>query len=326
MDDLRNKLLFQVTTQTVSKTQAKLSIVGAGQVGMACALSILQQHFSDELALVDIIPQKLREEYLDLLQGSLFLKSKIVADTDYAVTANSKLCIITAGVRQKDGLIAQLQRNLESFKTIIPNLVKHSPDAILLIVSSPVDIMSYVAWKLSGFPFSRIIGIGTHLDSALYRFLLGQKLQINPTSIHAYLIGEHGDSSVAIWNSANVAGILLADINLSQASSEGPAIHKLVIDSGNEITSLKGCASWATAIAVTNISQAIMKNLRTINLVSTFAKDQHGITQDVFLSLPCILGSGGVCGVLKQILQDEEKAKLNSSANDLWKMQEELAF
>ncbi|GCC25453.1 hypothetical protein chiPu_0003863 [Chiloscyllium punctatum] len=200
---------------------------------MSCAISILQQHIADELALVDRVADKLRGEALDLLHGSLFLKSKISADTDFLVTEDSKICIICAGVRQAVGEVKrrQLQKNVATYKEIIPQLVKHSPNAVLLIVTNPVDIMTYVAWKLSGFPKHRVIGTGTDLDTARFRFLLGAKLRINPVSVHAYIIGEQGDESVAIWSSANVAGVNLESLDEKLANEQGDQIHKKVIES-----------------------------------------------------------------------------------------------
>lgn len=141
---------------------------------------------------------KLRGEMLDLQHGSPFLKNaKITASTDFAATANSAICIITAGARQREGetRLNLVQRNTDIFKEIIPKIVKYSPNAILLIVTNPVDVLTYVAWKLSGLPRNRVIGSGTNLDSARFKFLLSQRLNIAPTSCHAWVIGEHGDTS-----------------------------------------------------------------------------------------------------------------------------------
>lgn len=156
------------------------------------------QNVSSDVVLVDVMADKLKGEMMDLQHGSAFLKNaKINASTDYAVTANSSLCIVTAGARQREGetRLDLVQRNTDIFKGIISQLVKYSPDTILLVVSNPVDILTYVAWKLSGLPKNRVIGSGTNLDSARFRFLLSQKLNVAPTSCHGWVIGEHGDTS-----------------------------------------------------------------------------------------------------------------------------------
>lgn len=169
-----------------TKRHTKVSIVGAGNVGMAIAQTILTQDLVDELALVDAKPDKLRGEMLDLQHAAAFLpRTRIVASVDYAVTAGSDLCIVTAGARQIDGesRLNLLQRNLALFSEIIPGLAQNSPGSILLIVSNPVDVLTYVAWKLSGFPSNRVIGSGTNLDSSRFRFLISDHLDINAQDV-----------------------------------------------------------------------------------------------------------------------------------------------
>ncbi|KYN04329.1 L-lactate dehydrogenase [Cyphomyrmex costatus] len=198
MTTIKDQLLTTVT-ESVSTGRNKITVVGVGQVGMACAFSILTNHVSSDVVLIDVMADKLKGEMLDLQHGSSFMKNaKVSASTDYAVSANSSLCIVTAGARQREGetRLDLVQRNTDIFKGIIPELVKYSPNTILLIVSNPVDILTYVAWKLSGLPKNRVIGSGTNLDSARFRFLLSQKLNVAPTSCHGWIIGEHGDTSV----------------------------------------------------------------------------------------------------------------------------------
>uniref|UniRef100_A0A8C6III9 L-lactate dehydrogenase n=1 Tax=Mus spicilegus TaxID=10103 RepID=A0A8C6III9_MUSSI len=176
----------------------KITVLGVGAVGMACAISILMKELADELALVDVMEDKLKGKMMDLQHGSLFLKTpKIVSSKDYCVTANSKLVIITAGARQQEGesRLNLVQGNVNIFKFILPNIVKYSPHCKLLIVSNPVDILTYVAWKISGFPKSRIIGSGYSLDSAQFRYLMGERLGVHQLSCHGWVLGEHGDST-----------------------------------------------------------------------------------------------------------------------------------
>lgn len=174
-----------------TKRHIKISIIGTGNVGMAITQTLLTQDLADELALVDALPDKLRGEMLDLQHAAAFLpRTKIVASTDYSVTAASDLCIVTAGARQIPGesRLNLLERNVSLFKKIIPPLVKYSPDAILIIVSNPVDVLTYIAWKLSGFPSNRVIGSGTNLDSSRFRFLIADHLDVNAQDVQVTYI------------------------------------------------------------------------------------------------------------------------------------------
>lgn len=169
-----------------TKRHTKITVVGAGNVGMAIAQTILTQDLVDELALIDAKQDKLRGEMLDLQHAAAFLpRTKIIASVDYSVTVGSDLCIVTAGARQIPGesRLNLLQRNLALFSEIIPPLAKFSPDSILMIVSNPVDVLTYVAWKLSGFPTNRVIGSGTNLDSSRFRFLLADHLDVNAQDV-----------------------------------------------------------------------------------------------------------------------------------------------
>ncbi|KAM3926049.1 L-lactate dehydrogenase A chain-like [Leptodactylus fuscus] len=309
----------------------KITIVGVGQVGMACATSVLQKELTDELALVDILEDKLKGEMMDLQHGSLFLKTpKIVASKDYSVTANSRLVVITGGVRQQEGesRLNLVQRNVEVFKFIVPQVVKYSPDCIILVVSNPVDIMTYVTWKLSGLPRSRVIGSGTNLDSARFRYLIAEKLGIHTSSCHAYVLGEHGDSSVPVWSGVNVAGVSLKSFNPDIGTDKDPenwkAVHKQVVDSAYEVIKCKGYTNWAIGMSVADLAESITKNLGRVHPVSTMVKGFYGIDNEVFLSLPCVLGSNGLIDVVNQKLQDAEAAQLKSSADTLWNIQKDL--
>ncbi|XP_041074583.1 L-lactate dehydrogenase A chain-like isoform X1 [Polyodon spathula] len=330
MATVKDKLIREVNPGEPVVAGAKVTIVGVGQVGMACAISILQSNIADNVTLIDVMEDKLMGEVMDLQHGSLFLKSTITAAKDYSETADSKLCIITAGVRQKEGesRLNLVQRNVEVFKHIIPNLAKYSPDAILLVVSNPVDILTYVSWKLSGFPSHRVMGSGTNLDTARFRFLIGEKLKINSSSVHGYIIGEHGDSSVPVWSETNVAGVSLQSLNPYLDTENDPEewkqIHKQVVDSAYEVIKLKGYTSWAIGLSVSTLAQSILKNLRIVHPVSYLIKDLHGIKEEVFLSLPCVLGSSGVCGIIKQSLKESETARLKKSSETLWAIQKDL--
>uniref|UniRef100_A0A8C9QI04 L-lactate dehydrogenase B chain n=1 Tax=Spermophilus dauricus TaxID=99837 RepID=A0A8C9QI04_SPEDA len=194
MATLKEKLVAPVAEEEVTVPNNKITVLGVGRVGMACAISILGKSLADELPLVDV------------LEDNLFLQTpKIVADKDYSVTANSKIMVVTAGVHQQEGesRLNLVQRNVNVFKFIILQIVKYSPDCIIIVVSNPVDILTYVTWKLSGLPKHRVIGSGCNLDSARFCYLMAEKLGIHPSSCHGWILGEH----------VSVAGVSLQELN-----------------------------------------------------------------------------------------------------------------
>nr|XP_008191446.1 PREDICTED: L-lactate dehydrogenase isoform X1 [Tribolium castaneum] len=317
-------LLLSEISSPVKDSESKVTVVGVGQVGMACVFSILAQNVSHDVVLIDCVEDKLKGELLDLQHGSLFLKNpRINASSDYAASAGSRLCIVTAGVRQREGesRLDLVQRNTDVLKNIIPKLVKYSPNTVLLIVSNPVDILTYVAWRLSGLPKHRVLGSGTNLDSSRFRFLMSQKLGVAPSSCHGWIIGEHGDSSVAVWSGVNVAGVRLREINPSMGTQQDPErwdqVHKEVVNSAYEIIRLKGYTNWAIGLSVASLAQSILNNSHNVHAVSVNVKGLHGITQEVYLSLPSVLGENGVRSIVNQCLTEDEKQRLLKSATTL---------
>ncbi|XP_006615424.2 L-lactate dehydrogenase-like isoform X1 [Apis dorsata] len=330
MATLRSKLLNTVMDPVPSSSH-KVTVVGVGNVGMACTISLLAKNISSDLALVDMVEDKLKGEMLDLQHGSSFLRNaKINASTDYSVTANSSVCIVTAGARQKEGetRLDLVQRNTDIFKSIIPELVKYSPNTILLIVSNPVDILTYVAWKLSGLPKNQVIGSGTNLDSARFRFLLSEKLKVAPTSCHGWMIGEHGDTCVPVWSGVNIAGVRLRDLDETVGTDDDKEnwneIYKKVVGSAYEVIKLKGYTSWAIGLSAAQIVSSILRNSQQVHAVATLVTGIHGIKDDVFLSLPCTLGENGVNTIIQQSLTDEETYLLQKSAETIYNVQKDL--
>ncbi|KAL1805940.1 hypothetical protein ACET3Z_029008 [Daucus carota] len=301
---------------------------------MAIAQTILTQDLVDELALVDANSDKLQGEMLDLQHAAAFLpRTKIQASLDYSITAGSDLCIVTAGARQNPGesRLNLLQRNVAMFKSIIPPLAKYSPESILLIVSNPVDVLSYIAWKLSGFPANRVIGSGTNLDSSRFRFLIADHLDVSAQDVQAYIVGEHGDSSVALWSSISVGGVpILSFLERQQIAYEKETlvkIHKEVVESAYEVISLKGYTSWAIGYSVASLARTILRNQRRIHPVSVLATGFYGIDEGgVFLSLPAQLGRSGVLGVTNVHLSDEEVQQLRESAKTIMEVQDQLGI
>uniref|UniRef100_A0A8I6A2A3 L-lactate dehydrogenase n=1 Tax=Rattus norvegicus TaxID=10116 RepID=A0A8I6A2A3_RAT len=316
MTALKDQLIVNLLKEE-QVPQNKITVVGVGAVGTACAISILMKDLADELALVGVMEDKLKGEMMDLQHGSLSLKTpKIVSNKDYNVTANSKLVIITAGARQQEGesQLNLVQGNVNIFKFIIPNVVKYCPQCKLLIVSNPVEILTYVAWKISGFPKSRVIGSGCNLDSAWFHYLMGERLGVHPLSCHGWVLGEHGDSSVPVWSGVNVDGVSLKSLNpqlgTDADTEQWKDVHRQVVDSAYEVIKLK----------------EIMKNLRRVHPISTMIKGLYGINEDIFLSIPCILGQNGISDVVKVTLTPDEEAHLKKRVDTLWGIQKELQF
>lgn len=307
-------LLFQKVSDPVESVGGKVTVVGSGQVGMAAAFSLLSQRIINDLVLVDVAEDRLKGEMMDLQHGLVFLKNcNVHANSDYSVSKDSKIVIITAGARQIEGesRLQLVERNVKIFKTIVPEIVKYSPNCIILVVSNPVDILTFITWKLSGFPVERVIGSGTNLDSARFRFLMSKKLGVAPRSCHGWIIGEHGDSSVAVWSGINIAGVTLTQLNPSIATKNDKEnwenLHKQVVDSAGEVIRLKGYTSWAIGLSTATIVDTILHNGSNVHAVSTSVKGFHGIDKEVFLSLPCVIGVNGITSIVKQPLADTEK-------------------
>ncbi|XP_044763896.1 L-lactate dehydrogenase-like [Coccinella septempunctata] len=326
----RDRVVKEVHTPE-SITHDKISIIGLGQVGVATAFTLLNQNISKNIVLVDSDERRLYGETLDLQQGTKYVRnSKVEACTDYSKTDNSKICIVTAGARQKpdESRLSLVQRNTDIMKIVLPKVVKYSPKAVILMVTNPVDVLTYVAWKISGFPTNQVIGSGTNLDSSRFRFLLSEKLGVSTTCCHGFIIGEHGDSSVALWSSVDVAGVRLRDINPAAGTDKDPenwkVLHEKVINSAYEVIKLKGSTCWAVALSAASIALSILRNPEDIHPISINSKGLYGIQDDIFLSLPCLLDTEGLSKIMKKNLDDDEIEKLQGSVRILGEIQSGL--
>ncbi|MDJ0635300.1 MAG: L-lactate dehydrogenase [Xenococcaceae cyanobacterium MO_188.B29] len=298
-------------------------IIGAGQVGLACAYSLLIQDCFDELILQDLAQDKVEGEVMDLLHGMPFLSpTDLKAGTVADVGQNADLVIITAGTAQKPGesRLNLLERNVAIFHSILDDVVKYCPDALLLIVTNPVDIMTYASLKISGLPSSRVIGSGTVLDTARFRSLLAKKLDIDARSVHAYIIGEHGDSEVPVWSTANVAGVKLVANgweNLGAAEQkELTTIFDQVKNAAYEIIKRKGYTSYAIGLAVTDIVKAILRSQERVLTVSSLVDGFYDI-HDVCLGLPTVVNEKGIVKTVNLALNQAEEQQLRDSAQVL---------
>lgn len=298
-------------------------IIGVGQVGLACAYSLLIQDCFDELILQDVAKDKVEGEVMDLLHGmSLISPTDLKAGTVADVGQNADLVIITAGAAQKPGesRLNLLERNIAIFKSILGDVVKYCPNAILLIVTNPVDIMTYASLKISGFPSSRVIGSGTVLDTARFRSILAKKLGVDPRSVHAYIIGEHGDSEVPVWSTANVAGAKLVPNgweNLSAPEQKDlTAIFDQVKNAAYEIIKRKGYTSYGIGLVVTDIVKAILRSQERVLTVSSLVDGLYDI-HNVCLGLPTVVNEKGTLKTVNLTLSQGEERQLRHSAQVL---------
>ena len=307
----------------------KAAIIGCGFVGSASAFCLMQSGLFSELVLLDANRDKAEGEALDVAHGIPFARPMKIYAGDYDDIADAAIIIVTAGANQKPGetRLDLVQKNVGIFRSIIPEIAKRNFAGILLIVSNPVDILTYTAMKLSGLPEHRVIGSGTVLDTARFKYQLGEHLQVDPRSIHAFIIGEHGDSEIAAWSSANVSGIPIHDIcemrgfyNHEDAMKE---IAETVKNSAYEIIAKKKATYYGIAMSVRRICEALVRNEKSILPVSTMLHGQYGI-EDVVLSMPAIVGSDGVETTVPIDLSPEEQEKLKESANALAEMAKKL--
>jgi L-lactate dehydrogenase len=296
--------------------KTRIVVIGIGAVGSTTAYTLLLRERMDELVLIDVNKQKAIGDALDMNHGLPFVGlAKVWAGT-YEDCRTADIIIITAGAAQRPGesRVDLLKRNVAIFESITTEVLHYNKDGILLIASNPVDIMSYFTWRKAGWPAQRVIGSGTLLDSARFRYLIGDKLCISPRSVHAHIIGEHGDSELPVWSLANIAG---TEIQMSEQDRE--EIFTATRDAAYRIIEAKGATYYAIALALDRICTAILRNEASVLNVSTLLNDYHGIS-DVYLGVPCVVDRGGVREVLPLSITDHEQALLHKSADKLKKL------
>ena len=303
-------------------TFKKVTVVGAGFVGSTTAYTLMISGLISELVLIDINEQKAEGEVMDLNHGMPFVRPVKIFRGDYKDCAGSDIVIISAGANQKpeETRIDLVHKNAAIFKSIVSEIVKYNNECILLVVTNPVDILTYVTYKISGFPKNKVIGSGTVLDTARFRFLLGRHVGIDTRNIHGYIIGEHGDTEVAAWSLTNIAGMTVEEYcekcHKCNESLTRQNIYQEVKNAAYEIIKRKGATYYAVALAVRRIVEAITRDENSILTVSSLLEGQYGIS-DVCLSVPTIVNRNGVERILDIPINDSERQLLLKSANSL---------
>ena len=303
----------------------KVTIIGAGNVGATIAYTLSLGTIASEIVLIDINKERVEGEVMDIVQGASFREPISVIAGDYEDAAGSDIVIITSGVGRKPGQtrIELAQTNVNILKSITPQIVSVAPDALYVIVSNPVDIMTYVFTKISGLPENQIIGSGTVLDTARLRYDLSNHFKVAQKNIHAYVFGEHGDTSFVPWSCADISGCSLADYE-DLMIKKGVVTERVdpektleyVRKSGGEIIAKKGATFYAVSASVNKICNALVAAYDSVSTVSSMMHGEYGI-EDVCLSTMTIIGPDGVKGKVPAKLTYEEISKLQASANAL---------
>ena len=303
--------------------RSKVVIVGTGFVGMSYAYALVNQGAVEELVLIDIDHKKAEGEAMDLNHGLAFAPRKMnIRAGGYEECSDAGLVVITAGVNQKEGetRIHLLERNAHIIKSVVKNIMASGFKGILLVASNPVDILAYVAWKESGLPKSRVIGSGTSLDTARLRYEISNKVQIDPRNVHAYILGEHGDSEFVVWSNANIAAKPIMDVIATMDEIEFEDLERIyqrVRDAAYEIISRKRATYYGIGMALVRITTAIFENENRIMPVSVLNDGVFPCEPDVYIGLPAVLNRDGIHHIVKFILSDEENEKLRKSASIL---------
>lgn len=312
-----------------TEDKRKIAVVGAGSVGSASAYALMISGLVSEIVLVDIDRKKAEGEAMDLAHGASFVSPISIYAGNYEDCRDADIIVFSAGANQKPGetRLDLVQKNLRVLKDVLPRTVSPEGDAILLMVSNPVDVLTYSALRITGLPPNRVLGSGTVLDSSRFRFLIGEQCRVEARNIHAYVVGEHGDSEVPLWSLANIAGIRVEDFCCMHGV---PCLDRKVISdqvrrAGYEIIERKGATYYAIGLAVRRICESIIRDENSILTVSGLLDGEYGL-RDICLSLPSLVNRAGRVRTLAVPMSEEEETALKNSAGVLKEAMEGLDF
>ena len=304
---------------TESTSKGKIVIIGAGLVGASVAYTIMMNHVSSEIVLIDINKDKARGEALDMNHGMAYFQQINIHDGDFSECRDANIIIISSGIGRKPGQTRTdlAKANVVIAKDVTKNIMQYATNPIILVISNPVDILTYIIQKESGLPANRVIGSGTTLDTGRFRYLLGKHCHVDVRNVHAYIIGEHGDTEVPLWSRANIAGKLFVEY-CDECDKKCHNVNRdLIFDqtknSGAEIIEKKGATYYGVAMAATRIAAAIINDEDAVLTVSSSLSGEYGLS-DVALSLPCVINKDGIDRVIFLHPSEDEVSKLNASA------------
>ncbi|MBE6859370.1 MAG: L-lactate dehydrogenase [Ruminococcus sp.] len=311
------------------KNGTKITILGAGNVGATCAYTFAVTGTCSDVVLIDINKAKAKGEAMDIRQGISFGHNVEVYDGTYEDAAGSDIVVITLGLARKPGQtrLDLAQANVNIIKEVMPQIAKYAPDAIYVVVSNPVDILTYVILKCTNLSPKQVIGSGTALDTSRLRAAIADHVGLSPNSIHAYVFGEHGDSSFIPWSLTNIAGIPMEEYCEDQdhPDLDEDEIIEEVRKAGSEVIKRKGATFYAIAMSVNKICDSILRDANNIITVSYMIEEKYGIS-DVCLSLPAVIGSNGIEREVYPKLTDDEIIKLQASAKALKNVISQIEF
>ncbi len=309
----------------MEKSKPKVSIIGAGNVGSTFAFALMIRGIAREIVIVDRNADKAKGECMDLNHGMSFTHPTEVYSAGYEGCKDSDIVVITAGAKQKPGQtrVDLVQTNADIFKEIVPEILKYAKDAIIIVVTNPVDILAYVTMKISGLPSNKVVGSGTVLDTSRFRYLISQHCEVDPRNVHAYIIGEHGDTELPVWSNASIGGMKIhkycptcKNFNHCKREEELEKLFKEVKNAAYEIIETKGATYYAIALALVRIVETILRDENSVLPVSTLINDYYDV-DDVYLSLPSKVNKKGVEQFLRIELAEKEQELFRESANSL---------
>lgn len=315
MLDIFKNLAQQSST---SKSPNRITVIGSGTAGTAIALSIASQKLASEIFIWSRNDDRVAGEILDMKCGLGFLSGfsnnvKVNGGSDLSASVNSKVVVIAVGARklESDNVKDLVQRNINIVGRLIPKIVQFSPEAVIVVVTSPSDIISFVTWKLTGFPKQRIIGVGNHVHTMMWRTLIAEKLDnVNVKSLNAMILGEQGEMGVPVLEQVDIAGVKLNE----DCQAHLIELHREIDKNLNKINYSKGCNQWSIGLAVADIVASIVNDSKDVKIVSTMVKDIFGISKEVFLSVPCVIGSKGIAAIVDPRLTSEMEEKIRKSS------------
>lgn len=299
----------------------RIILIGNGCVGSTFAFSTVINSVGRELGIIDIDKKKTEGDIMDLSDALSFCEPKKIFMAEYADCKDADIVVITAGCAQVPGenRLELLTRNLIVFKQIVSNVMASGFNGIFVIATNPVDIMTYATWKFSGLPFDRIIGTGTSLDTARFRKEIGDFINIDPRNVHAYILGEHGDSEFPVWSQADIGGLNFTDWIQSHKEFKKEKLDEIFTFVKNEayyIIDRKGATYYGIATALTRILKAILNDENSVIPVSAYLNGQYG-HNDIFIGVPCVIGKNGIKHVLELKLSKDEQANFDSSVKKI---------
>lgn len=305
----------------------RVALIGMGFVGSSYAFSLLNQGITEELVLIDINKEKSEGDAMDLNHGLPFAPSRTkIWFGNYADCRNADLIVITAGANQKPGetRLDLVEKNVKIFKGIVAEILASGFDGIFLVATNPVDILTYAVWKFSGFPKERVIGSGTILDTARFRYLLGEYFDVDTRNVHAYIIGEHGDTELPVWSHADIAGTSISKWTKNREGFKKTELEQLFInvrDAAYHIIERKGATYYGIAMSLVRLTKAILRNENSVLTVSAYLDGEYG-QKDIFIGVPAVVNRNGIREVVQLDLDQEEEEKFNRSVTVLKKTME----